>query len=221
MKSVLLCFRYLIVKKLFLLAGFFFVFVQFIHGEKIEGYYITKSGDTITALLIVPIDAFYKTPDFELIQHGIKYFDSTNNKQFLDPEKNAEFSFEYKNVNYRMISVLDNLHLKGIVSDKKYIFLRLITDGKLRLFAFYEEGLDRDSNNPMAGITVPSSAYRSEVLILQKAGRELIKPFWASFIKDMTAYLSDCPVVVEKIESKVFKQKDVKKIVDEYNSKCR
>jgi hypothetical protein len=58
-------------------------------------------------------------------------------------------------------------------------------------------------------------------LILQKGNGELKRPKGLTFKKDMINYFSDCPKLVEKIESKDFRKDDLESIVRFYNSNCR
>lgn len=59
-----------------------------------------------------------------------------------------------------------------------------------------------------------------ERFVLQKGEGDLKRPKGLTFKKDMADYFSDCPALIEKIESKDFRKNDLEFVVRFYNSNC-
>lgn len=201
----------------FYLRIFFLVFVIGIicigelEAEKINGYYISKSNDTIKVTFNIPIyfKLSYTRPDYALLQTKVKCYDlATNQKKKLNPYEVKEISFNYKGDDIKMLSRHDNLELDGQnFSDDRRVFIHLVKDGKLKLFRYYSS----------SGYGNPSVASD----ILQKENEELFRIRFLFFKKDMVDYLSDCPELVRKIDEKTYKGNDIEQIVDLYNNTCK
>ncbi len=181
-------------KKIFVILFISLFFVRIACAANAEGYYISKSGDTVKVTFIVSTFAFTGGVACEPMQEKIKYYDSNDKKQTLEPSMAKEVCFNFKKENIRMLSV-----------ENSFRFLRLIKDGKLRLFLEY--------------YTVDNGQGRSIVkrYHLQKNNGYLFRPGDFSFKKDMVAYFADCPELAQKIEDKILKKHDMEEIVDEYN----
>lgn len=108
-------------------------------ADKVPGYIITKSNDTIQVTFNVPF--YYKSelPVFKGMQHKIKYWDANKKKQILKPEQAREISFIAGGKRTRMISLYNNVGLDEYgPGDSSYVFLHLVTDGKVKFYKYYE-----------------------------------------------------------------------------------
>ncbi|MBI3235937.1 MAG: hypothetical protein HYZ42_18195, partial [Bacteroidetes bacterium] len=146
------------------------------------------------------------------IQKGIDYYDSSGKTIKLKPESAKEIRFKYGYQEIRMVSCVDNLKLTHLFSSNKKIFLRLQRDGKLRLYSFYYAA--------GSGGNIPGSYYMAEQNILQKQNEKLFRPRGLKYEKDLKRYLSDCPLVVTKIDDGIYKYDLLITIVMDYN-RCR
>jgi hypothetical protein len=194
----------------FLIFGLVFIFAAKVVGQKVNGI-IIFNNDSV-AHVTFDLNAW------ESDQLGIKYYDPLGNKVKLNPESAKEIRFKLKYEEIRMISCFDNLKLtkKNFFWSQKRIFLRLKTDGKLRLFIYYFiKSTPAVSNG--AGGTMGGSAYGAERFILQKDNGNLFEPRWLHFKKDMKKYLSDCPTLAAKIGKIMYERDDIDFIVKDYN----
>lgn len=98
--------------------------------------------------------------------------------------------FKYKDEVYRPV--------KGLTG---YVFMKLIRDGYLALYAFQPEN---------------QTTYDGRYL-MRKDGAGMEVPN-LTFKKSVTRYLSDCPPVAEKVEAGELNKRDLELIVDEYNN---
>jgi hypothetical protein len=195
--------------RFFTFIFFTFLFVK-VNAEKVKGL-IIFNNDSIAHVT-------FATDDFQSIQFGIKYYDSSGNEVKLSPESAKEIQFRSDYGTIRMISCINNLKLSNnIFWSHDKIFLRLKTDGKLRLYSYYYTQTTPAMPNG-AGGTINGSAYGAERYILQKNNGELFKPRWLRFRKDMGKYLSDCPSVVSKINDRTYTNDLIDIIIMEYNS---
>jgi predicted Zn-ribbon and HTH transcriptional regulator len=191
-----------------------------LEAKKIEGRIIFEN-DTIDVTFNIPIKFFTQEPNYEKLQYKVKYFDSAGNKIILRPDKAKEIQFKYEYENVRMLSRYNSLGLGNIFSMSTNIFLKLEIDGELKLFNYYYTQHSAGAYNASTGMMTGGYSYRVERLILQKGNGELKRPKGLTFKKDMINYFSDCPKLVEKIESKDFRKDDLESIVRFYNSNCR
>jgi hypothetical protein len=205
-------------KKVFLIIIIGLISLNQLEAEKITGYFITKTNDTLKVTFKIPVNFFSQEPNFEKIQWKITYYDSINQKQILKPNMAKEIVFDYDGENIRMLSRQNNLGLIGsIFIDNSYVFLQLIKDGKLKLFKYYKTNSSPGMYNSSTGAMTGGYSYTVEKYIMQKGNEGLFKTRWLSFKKDMADYLSDCPELAKKIEDKIYGSDDIELIVDEYN----
>lgn len=120
-----------------------------------------------------------------------------------------------------MLSRYGSLGFGGIYSVSTNVFLRLESDGKLKLFNYYYTKRSPGMYNASTGTMSGGYSYSVENYILQKGDGELKRPKSLTFKKDMAQYFSDCPALVEKIESKDFRKDDLEFIVQFFNSNCK
>ncbi|MFZ5940206.1 MAG: hypothetical protein ACOYXB_06495 [Bacteroidota bacterium] len=207
-------------KKIVILITIGLVLTFKLEAKKIEGK-IFFADDTIDVTFNIPINFFTQEPNYEKLQYKVKYFDSAGRKIVLklDNAKEIQFKYEYENV--RMLSRFNSIGLGNIFSMSTNIFLKLEMDGKLKLFSYYYTQHSGGTYNSFTGMSTGGYSYSVEKYILQKENGELMRPVGLSFKKDMIDYFSDCPSLVEKIESKEFRKNDLESMVRYYNLNCR
>lgn len=195
--------------------------------KHIDGYYISKSLDTVKVTFYIPIKKISNKLDYEELQLGVNCYDSINKIRLLTPARANEISFVYSGVRIRMLSRL---------FDYNPVFLRLIEDGKLKLFKHYTKRIVQGTYRMMMpgdashSIEGPKRTYtriiKSMNYVLQKDTEIFFQYNDAHifkkdlFSKDMIFYLSDCPDLAKKIEQHIYKRKNIEKIVEEYNNSC-
>lgn len=207
-------------RKLIFITVIGLIFTLRLEAKKIEGQIFNKN-DTVNVTMNIPIKFFTQEPNYEKLQYKIKYFDSTGVKKVLRPEDAVEIRFTYEYEKIRMLSRQNTLGLGNIFSMSSNIFLRIEIDGDLKLFNYYYTQSSPEMYNASTGITTGGYSYSVEKYILQKGDGELKRPKGLAFKKDMIEYFSDCPELVDKIESKDFRKNDLESIVRFYNSNCR
>jgi hypothetical protein len=192
-------------KKITFLISFFVINYAF--AEKLPGTIIKVSGDTLQVTLDVPEGE----NKFHHMQETVKYYDVSGHEQELKADLLKEIAFDYKSEKVRMVSMpFKNTGLeipRG--TDQENILLQLIVDGKVKVYKFF--------------YFEPSGQFGGSVVekyLLQKDGEEFYEPRFLLFKKDMAQYLCDCPVLIDKIEDRQFKRKDMPELIAEYNLTC-
>ena len=190
-------------------------------GAKVNGYYVTNDGDTVHTVFRVPGNLFSTTITFEKLQWKIRYINKNNQADNLMPEQAREVYFTFKGAPVRFLSCENTLKASNSgFNPAPKIFLRLIVDGDLKLFKFYQYSGFTDTTPASPDPVLRESPGWSEVSILQKGDAPLFELNIAFFRKEMRNYLSDCPDLAEKIKNRTLRSEDLKKIVIEYNETC-
>lgn len=190
-------------------------------AKKIPGFFINKDGDTVHVTFNVAVNLFRQEAKINRIQEKIRYYDSLNNTNTLRPENTSEVVMVSSGDTIRMLSRANNLGLGSFFS-RNGIFLRLIKDGPLKLFKYYESKSSAPGYNHSSNIMSGGYTYEVESYVLQKKDEPLFRTrSQVNFRKDMADYLSDCPELVTKIEQKKYRKDDMALIVEEYNKQCR
>ena len=198
-------------------------FIFFSKAEKVKGFYVTNNHDTIKALLKIPYNAAFSI-DFNFIkmQQEMEYINDAGEKITMTPNDILAYGFEYydereekddtmlfvskKNIFYRSTDFSDN---------DSTIFLMQLVKGKLSLFNYYSMssisgGFGSTSNNVMH--STPVLEFLNQKLFTYNTNK---------FKSEMAKYLADCPIVLQKIEEKNYKNKHLHIVVELYNSLCR
>ena len=215
-------------KTTFLFLTIHLIFITQLKAEKIPGYYLTNKLDTVRVTFDIPMFPFSKDSDkvdYDKLQSEVKYFDLTNNKHVLKSDLAKEYSFEYRKNRIRMISFKGKEHF-----DKK--FLRLLIDGKLKMYGFYS--FSRTQSHPFYGGAIPHTGWSfakiircegngdaTEGYLLQKKnGKTFFIRGTFPFRDDLMDYLSDCPKLTKKIKETEYHRAGIPMIVNEYNASC-
>jgi len=192
-------------KKILLLILSVIVFYQAAQAEKLplKGQ-IIYANDTVDVTFIIPFSEISGQINFIKLQQSVTYINSSNKKVKIKPTQAKEIRFKYGSGIQRMISVYNSISLGTLMEMDTCIFLKLNIDGNLKLFTYYAYG--------KYGV---ATSY-----IVKKTDAPIMAPDWISFRFDMKKYLSDCPVLVAKLEDKEYKARDLESIVMFYNNTC-
>lgn len=196
-------------KKVYILFALTFAFINVFAAKRIKGYYISRSNDTVQVDLKIPFLLLSDEPSYLPLQGGVTYYDVNGKTASLRPSAILEVGFEFAGKKTRLVSVHNNLELVGSVfRDNSYIFLRIINDGKLKLYKYYR--------TQQTG----GGAYTVEINIFKKENKELFQTDLFFFRKDLISYLYDCNTLVQKLSDKVYGSDDADEIVNYYNMNC-
>lgn len=208
-------------KPLFVLViGFMFHFHS--EAKQIQGYYISESLDKVNVMFEIPFGFLSKKVDYEGLQVKVKYYDSADKLHVLKPDSVKEISFFYEGQQIRMLSRRDHLGLNtSIFNNNTHLFLHLITDGKLKLFMYYNSNSAPSAPPGPNGMMGGGGTTKTQKYILQKNNDGLFKITGISFRADMMGYLSDCLALAKKIEDRTYRKTDIEQIVEEYNDVCK
>jgi len=199
-------------RKLLLISLLSLLFITTVEGKKVEGKIIYVNDSIINVTFNIPINYMTQEIDFERLQYKVTYFDANGDKIILHPGLAKAIQFTYMNENVSMFSKYNN---------GDFLFLKLIIDGRLKLFEYYFTSQTPGTFNASTGGMNASFSYSVERYLLQKGDFELKRIKRSKFVKEMCEYFSDCPLLVEKIEKEEFGKNDIEAIVRFYNSSCK
>ena len=198
-------------------------FIFFSKAEKVKGFYVTNNHDTIKALLKIPYNAAFSI-DFNFIkmQQEMEYINDAGEKITMTPNDILAYGFEYydereekddtmvfvskKNIFYRSTDFSDN---------DSTIFLMQLVKGKLSLYNYYS------MSSVSAGFNYAANNVMHSTPVLEFLNQKLFTYNTNKFKSEMAKYLADCPIVLQKIEEKNYKNKHLHIVVELYNSLCR
>ena len=198
-------------------------FIFFSKAEKVKGFYVTNNHDTIKALLKIPYNAAFSI-DFNFIkmQQEMEYINDAGEKITMTPNDFLAYGFEYydereekddtmvfvskKNIFYRSTDFSDN---------DSTIFLMQLVKGKLSLYNYYS------MSSVSAGFNYAANNVMHSTPVLEFLNQKLFTYNTNKFKSEMAKYLADCPIVLQKIEEKNYKNKQLHIVVELYNSLCR
>lgn len=184
-------------------------------SEKLQGYVITKKGDTINGYL----KRFLKIKS----QRKVKFYTTLDSK----PE-----TFKPNDLlGYKIAEDYYEVHPYEGMSGKTKVFLLRTVHGKINLFEYYISVEDNQGNemtlskngNTEISLDLDGSEIQTEVLAV-KDNKEYLKfaspKLLFSFKKVMSKYVSDYPELSSKISKKEkgYSVLNILQIVDEYNS---
>ncbi len=198
-------------------------FIFFSKAEKIKGFYVTNNHDTIKALLKIPYNAAFSIDfNFVKMQQEMEYINDAGEKITMTPNDFLAYGFEYydereekddtmvfvskKNIFYRSTDFSDN---------DSTIFLMQLVKGKLSLYNYYS------MSSVSAGFNYAANNVMHSTPVLEFSNQKLFTYNTNKFKIEMAKYLADCPIVLQKIEEKNYKNKHLHIVVELYNSLCR
>jgi hypothetical protein len=187
-----------------------------IHAEKVEGTILFNNDSTAHVTFEIPVEIFLGEINYRSLQEKIVYYSSDDKKVILKPNQLKEILFKFNNEDIRMVSCINNPS-----SYVKHILLRIVLDGKLKLFIYHS------TRGPVGMYVGPGSKWVGksgdvELIVLKKNNEELFKPRFTdkNFKNDMRVYLSDCKSLVQKIENDLYNIDNIRQIVNDYNTNC-
>jgi hypothetical protein len=201
--------------KIFLVVAIALLSILNLHAEKIEGAIIFNNDSTAKVTFEIPIETFLGEINYRSLQEKIIYY-NLDKKIKLKPNQVKEIKFRFRNEDIRMISCINNPY-----SSAQPILLRIIIEGKLKLFIYHS------TRGPVGMYVGPGSKWvgksgDTELIVLKKNDEELFKPRFTdkNFKKDMKVYLSDCQSLIQKIENDLYNIDNIRQIVTDYNTNC-
>lgn len=190
-----------------------------LEARKMKGK-IVFEGETIEVTFNIPMRTFSDGPNFEKLQHRVRYYNRNGKTISIRPTDAKEFSFRYIGTDIRMVSVKNLFGSGNPPPSRPRIFLRIEVEGKVNMFTFYSTQSSPGLYNPTMGMSTGGVTYSAERYVLQKNDDLLWSPRSLSFKKDMSEYFKDCPDLVQKIQDQSFRKDDLEAIVHYYNSRC-
>lgn len=154
---------------------------------------------------------------------------TASNKIKFRKEKGAEKQiFDGTSLSSVIIKELDgNIEYayKKVGDKRGFQLLKVVTKGKLNLYAKTASGYM--AGPPMAGGMTMGHYYSISNYYVSKntdINADFLTStgilFGKSFKKSASEYFKDCSKLVEKIQNKEFKKRDIEKIVEFYNEEC-
>lgn len=161
----------------------------------------------INAELNIPYNLFSKTPNFKLIQRGVKYIDENGKSRRIRPGDAKWFEFESNGRVYKMVSMKNGEGSDLFLGKRKNFFVLELVSGNVTLYKMFYDEKEFMSDS----FTTDKERY-----ILEKDG-VLKVPAMINFRRDMSAYFFLYPQLAERIVNKEYKLSDLEMIVIEYN----
>lgn len=180
--------------------------------------FIVRNADTMAVTFKVPLDLFGH-PSFSRIQYKIKYIDSTGTHT-LFPGNAGAIQFTNNGITYRMLSKPNVfhkptpafLHAGHKKSDTKYLFLRLIIEGRMSMYSYYYfNGRGGSKSNNMG---------TQEKNYIARKNEDFHSFDFMGFKDTMIEYLGDCPALQKRVENKTYGYSNLEDIVQYYNEHC-
>lgn len=174
---------------------------------------IIYPNDTIEVVLEIRFPILAKEPAYENMQSNVYYYGPNGKFVVVKPKDALEVQFTLDGKLVRLIS--KNVKEAGLTRSSKPKFLRLHTDGKMRMYYWYW------STRTAAAPGTPGSMSMSFTgFVLQREGGNL-KAFSGFYTQEsLVEYFNDCPDVVAKIQSTAWRKRDSEELVAIYNEKC-
>jgi len=192
---------------------------QLLHAIYTKGI-VVQNSDTIRASIYIPMSDFnIKTgPDYPRMQRIMRYTDNQGKKKKINPDDAQElvFTFEYQKI--RMISVrLLGPELTGTR------FLRLMEDGKMRLFIYYrgsKEPMNLGGATPSAYAMRGEASFSSNFYVIQNEGVTTIVVNQHTTLDILKSCFRGCESIVDRFNSKEFSYHEIPDMVRFYNLNC-
>lgn len=175
-----------------------------------DGFYVTTS-DTIYGQFLVPLDGEGEL-NLARLQWRVIFLDDENNTHFFKPGEIEGFSIQdsIETLQYFKLELYNN----------NYTFIRLISDGYMRLYMHYTEMLAGGWSSIAFTNNFLTYPKRSEedYFILHKSNQELIKVKRFSPKRKLYNYVSEYDDLALRIKTRKYGYTDVYRIVREYNT---
>ncbi|MEQ8425048.1 MAG: hypothetical protein RIA63_10085 [Cyclobacteriaceae bacterium] len=180
---------------------------------------IILPNKTLDVTMMIPVVTASCEPNFQKLQHKIKYYNSSGKKIALQPDEIEEIKFSYNGKDIRMQSRPNSVESGNFLSSGRRILLKLEVDGKLKMFNYYYTQSSPGVYNPASRVRTGVFNQTTTQGILEKDG-VLKQPNKKNFKKDMSNYFSDCPLLAQKIAGNELSEENLIEIVELYNTNC-
>lgn len=167
------------------------------------------------------------------IKKGFVQLASSERVKFKVNKKDKAIKYEFTDLEYAEISINDEVSRYKLVSilDKDLpIVLKEIVSGKVSLFNLntqgYSPGVPMGGGMAGAPMYPMGTNYSIKNLYVLKQGEAKAthlgsnQLFSKNFKQAASDYFKDCENLVAKIQNRDFKKKEIKAIVEYYNSQC-
>lgn len=200
-------------KKFYSLFVLILLFSLNLKAKKVEGQ-ICFEDDTLNVTIFVPTHLITGEVNYHQMQKAVWYINPQGKRSKCTAYGVKEIRFTYNYVKVRLLSRRNEIEKGRHNLRYPYVFLKLEMDGYLKLFTAFVTTYGHSDH-------VGSYTSSASIFVLQKGDEELKKIEDWSFRKNMRGYFDDCPQLAEKIETKEFKEGDIKLIVNTYNFDCQ
>jgi hypothetical protein len=175
-----------------------------------EGYCVTPSSDTLYGKFQISVDVDEKI-NLARVQWKVYFFDEMGKLIVFKPGELNSFFIK---------DSLENYHFHSIeLYPNNYTFIRLLSDGYLRLYVHYTEilagGWDH-INFTNNFLTYPKRS-EEDYFIVQKSGEDVIRVQRFSMYRKLSEYISENADLASSIRKKEYVYTDIYRIVREYN----
>jgi hypothetical protein len=127
-------------------------------------------------------------------------------------------------------SYIPNTYIYKLLQNKDYssrpVLMKMITEGKINLYKITTTGTSAPMGFGGMGMGMGMSYSYENYYVCRDNSDIVIKLttlgtfMGENFIKAASEYFNDCIDLVNKIENKVYRKKDIEEIVKFYNTKC-
>jgi hypothetical protein len=209
-------------KKFFWLSLIFCFFNTSTFASKRVAGQVIYSNDTVTVTFLISTYGKSENIDYPKLQDKVKFFDSSGKKYVLRPDKALEIRFKYQGKLIRMVSIPKKDWFLSSNLFSKNIFLRIISDGKIKMYSLYKPIYIASSVQTMNGtMSVSQKTNKSDSYIVVKIGDKIFRPSeLLNFKERIVEFLSDCPELIKTINERNMNIDYLPWIINEYNRKC-
>jgi hypothetical protein len=207
-------------KKNIILQLLFIFSIKYTYCQNAIGKIIFNNNDTIEAQFNIPIKSLNDKVKLDELQYGVIYYDSAKKGKFLSPNQAKEFSFTHDNELFIMHSAFNDLESNMFGSSSRKAFLKLLIDGKIKLFDFSEQKRFSSNGSPL-GMAIGSFDYTKGQYIIQKENGKAHKLEKIGFKGQILTLVNDCPDLVKIISDGNWGRNEIDKIIAFYNNDCK
>jgi hypothetical protein len=173
------------------------------------GFIVTRAGDTITGKVKINdfLDVFY---DF---QRKVAFKDQQGTVTDYYPYDLHSFSY------YGDQDSLSRLVTQQSVSSPEgdgLVFLKLYCTGECKVYGYMITGAPEANMSP-GGSMMRSSLMPSEKKYIQIGGHEFFPLRRIGFKKNMQEFFSQCPLIIARLESKIYTHDNWPALIRDYN----
>lgn len=198
--------------KFYVFVFAFSLFSFSVLGQKTKGVLVFKNGET---------------------KKGLVKLSGSNSVKFRAKKKEKAVKYDFSTLEYAKIYIGEEAKIYkyvAVVNKETPIILEELIVGKVTLYNLHTQGYS-SGFSPMAGGGAPmytgGASYSINNLYVLKEGEDKASHlgsdhlFSKNFKKAASAFFKDCDSLVQKIQNKEFKKKEIKEIVEFYNDHCQ